>query len=148
MFAPICFTNFFQKFFSVRAVEKRKQTSYWSRTVLFSVHCSWKRNHNKQIFVTKIHRFGFLSDEFIKTFLLTAYWWLCWRYWFLMHICHTHYLAPEYMWLWHIFQIIEKLQNNWHIQTTFHYTANRNVWNLKTCFRTHLKSQFPMARTI
>ena len=145
MFSPIWFTIFSTNFRSW----KRKQTSYWSRTVLFSQFTGKEIIINKFTkFIIRFSRLVNLSDEFVKTFLLTAYWWLCWQYWFLIRICHTHYLAPEYMWLWHIFQIIEKLQNNWHIQTTFHYTANRNVWNLKTCLQTHLNSQFSMARTI
>ena len=47
MFSPICFTNFFHKFFSVRAVEKENKLLIGSKQVFFSQFDSWKRNHNK-----------------------------------------------------------------------------------------------------
>ena len=35
MFSPICFTNFFHKFFSVRAVEKENKLSIGTTQVFF-----------------------------------------------------------------------------------------------------------------
>ena len=62
MFSPICFTNFFQEFFSVRAVEKEKKLLIGQNRFVLSLPVE------KEIMEKFVHnefKIGKLSDEFV-----------------------------------------------------------------------------------
>ena len=52
------FPQFCPRIFLGLSSWKRKQISYWSQNSFFSQFASWKRNHNKYLFVNKIRWFG------------------------------------------------------------------------------------------
>ena len=98
MLSPICFTNFFNEFISVWAIEKRKQTFYhWSQMAFFSPFVIWKRKHNK--YSLKNPDSEFKTGETI--------WWICYWIWnkisrcILMHTAGIQIKLQLLNWFWH-----------------------------------------------